>query len=451
MAGLHDDGGVAGVGLGWRPELAADLLARPSAVDFVEVTAEGCMTAASQREARAVAEAWPVVVHGVKTSLGSAEGFDAERARKLGEVAHEVHAPFVSEHVAYVRSGGVEIGHLTGVPFTREAVRVLARNVASVRRLLPDIPLLLENVAWSFRWPDDAIDEGEFHREVALATGCDLLLDVGNLYANARNASRDPIELLERYPLDRVAMLHVAGGVFEDGFYFDTHAAPVPDAVLDLVAHVLGKVGDVPIVLERDAGFPAFVETEGELARLRGGMDRRVEQRKTRGHGASFGLRTPEDALGRGSLAEAQSAMARLLTAPDVPTDAALARARGILHRKRADDALPLLPHVAAHGEAALALARRSLQEAPRARSLVAVSDAFRIAAAAEDDAVLRDAACADALVLRARFACEGDRVRPRVAPFVERSRAAHGVTRWVVKGLGASARVRVIERRDEP
>jgi len=139
--------------------------------------------------------------------------------------------------------------------------------------------------------------------------------------------------------------------------------------------------------------------------------------------------------------------MALLLTAPEAPDDPVLARARGVLKKKRADDALPLLPHVAAHGEAARALAVRTLETAPRAPSMVAVSDALRIADAAEEQAGLRDAARADALVLRARFAVLGGAVRPRVAPFVERARVG-GVTRWVVKGLGASARVRVIEGR---
>jgi hypothetical protein len=436
--------GLSGVGIGWRPELATDLLARRGHVDLVEVTAEACGTPAARREARAIAEAWPVVVHGVKTSLGSAEGIDRDRARKLGEIAREVGAPCVSEHVAFVRAGGVEIGHLTGVPFTHEAVAVLARNVTAARRLLPDVPLLLENVAWSFRWPDDVLDEGDFHREVTEATGCDLLLDVGNLYANARNAGRDPAELLARYPLDRVAMVHVAGGIFEDGFYFDTHSHAVPDAVLDLVARVLASTGDVPLVLERDGMFPPFTEIDAELSRLAA---------VPRGEARVRAARAPRPTRQAPAqpMTEAQHGMAVLLTAPVAPDDAVLSRARGILQRKRVDDALPLLPTVAAYGEAALALAVRSLEGTPRAPSMVAVSDALRIAVAAEDDAALRDAARGDALLLRARFVVEGALVRPRVAPFVERVGVAGGGTRWVVKGLGAGAKVRVIERRGQP
>jgi uncharacterized protein (UPF0276 family) len=132
----------------------------------------------------------------VKLSLGSADGIDPARAHNLGRLAREVGALAVSEHVAMVRGGPLHIGHLTSLPRTREAVRVVARNVATLRRELPDVPLLLENIAWPFEWPDDEMEEGAFHESVARATGCPLLLDLGNLLANAYNARRDAKELL---------------------------------------------------------------------------------------------------------------------------------------------------------------------------------------------------------------------------------------------------------------
>ena len=126
-----------------------------------------------------------MVPHGVKLSLGSADGVDLDRARRLGALARELRAGVISEHVAFTRAGGVDVGHLTQLPLTREAIRVVARNVAKVRRVLPDVPLLLENVAWTVRWPDDEMAEAAFYGEVVAATDCDLLLDVANLYANA--------------------------------------------------------------------------------------------------------------------------------------------------------------------------------------------------------------------------------------------------------------------------
>ncbi len=120
--GMRD---VGGVGIGFRPQLATALLGAPERVDFVEVVAEACRDVRARREAAAVAELWPVVPHGVKLSLGSADGIEPERAKELGELARELRAPMVSEHVSFVRAGGREIGHLTELPMTREAIRVV--------------------------------------------------------------------------------------------------------------------------------------------------------------------------------------------------------------------------------------------------------------------------------------------------------------------------------------
>ena len=436
---------LRGVGIGYRRELAHALLATPQAVDFVEIVAEACREPADRREAVALAELWPVIPHGVKLSLGSAEGLDSARVRDLGRLAREVHAPLVSEHVSFVRAGGREIGHLTELPMTREAVRVVARNVATLRRALPDVPLLLENVARAFVWSaaDHEMEEGEFHAAISEATGCDLLLDMGNLHANAVNAGLDPFAVLASYPLDRVAMLHVAGGVMEDGFYFDTHAHAVPDAVFALVERFLGQY-DVPVLLERDAGYEAHASIMAETQRLR----RLVSAAPPWTLPPAPAL-TPTAALGPApALALAQSDLAEQLTRPD-PGAAPLAilRARSVLERKRADDALPLLPELSARLAPQDALTLGRIGDVPRLRTMTAVADAMRIADAARAVPELARSAARDGALLRARFANGPTGPRPRALPYVAREALEDGHAVWVVKGFGQGAPVRVIER----
>lgn len=445
---------IRGVGIGFRRELSHALFARPDVVDFVEVVAEACRDPAHRREASALAEVWPVVPHGVKLSLGSAEGIDAGRARELGRLARELRAPLVSEHVSFVRSGGREIGHLTELPMTREAVQIVARNVDVLRGALPDIPLLLENVARAFVWPESVheMSEGEFHVAVAEATGCELLLDVGNLYANAVNAQLDPFAVLASYPLDRVAMLHVAGGVAEHGFYFDTHGHPVPDPVFALVEHVLA-LRSVPVLLERDADYDAHVSVVAELDRLR---------QITHGHEAPKNAsrsapapRSPSAALFESSrlgvispLGPAQNALAEELTrAVATGLAPAVLRARGVLERKRADDALPLLPELAARLAPHDALALGRIGETPRLPAMTAVADAMRIADAARSVPGLARSALRDGALLRARFATGPLGPRPRSLPYVGREETNDGHAVWVLKGFGQGAPVRVIER----
>ena len=437
--------GVHGTGIGYRRELAHALLAAPDAVDFVEVVAEACRDATSRREAIALAEVWPVVPHGVKLSVGSAEGIDLARARELGKLARELKAPLVSEHVSFVRAGGREIGHLTELPMTRAAVRVVARNVDALRRVLPDVPLLLENVARAFVWGDGdhEMEEGEFHAAVTEATGCDLLLDLGNLHANAVNAGLDPFAVLASYPLERVAMLHVAGGVLEDGFYFDTHAHAVPEAVFALVERVLGE-RDVPVLLERDGGYQAHAAIVAEARRLRACSGRAPAP------ASAWPRRAPLRAAGvaPAALVAAQARLAAQLTCAEAgELSTAILRARSVLERKRADDALPLLPELGPRLGAPEALTLGRIPETPRLPTMTAVADAMRIAESARGVPELARHAARDGALLRARFEGGPSGPRPRALPYVGRELLAGGDALWIVKGFGPGAPVRVIER----
>lgn len=445
--------GVSGVGVGFRPELAAGLLRDPRRADFLEVVAESLFARADWlREAHALREIWPIVPHGVKLSLASADGLDDDKARRLGALARELRAPLLSEHVALTRAGARDLGHLTAVPFTKEAVGVVARNVARARRHFPDVPFLLENVAWTFRWPSDAMGEGEFHAAVVEATGCPLLLDVANVYANARNAGVDPRALLETYPLDAVAMIHVAGGFLDHGFWYDTHAHAVPAEVFALLGRAIERCGPAPVVLERDGAFPPFEELGRELDAIRAALDAspaRPSADRARPRPSSRGRAAPDGGPEAASpaMVEEQRALAEALVGDAAPPfdPEALARTRAVLREKRLDDALPLLPRLGLRREAIEPLARAGVAAWPRPDALVGPADALRIAEAALAEPALRDDARWDRLVLRARFVGPGPRgeVRPRRAPYVGRERVG-ARTYWVFKGPGAGAPLRL-------
>lgn len=253
-----------GVGIGWRPELAWPIARRPR-LGFIEIVAEDFDPAhlpveIDQLRSRGV----PVVPHGVSLSLGSAAPPDRDRIERLARLAQRVDAPLVSEHVAFVRADGLETGHLIPVPYSRDMLEILVENVAQTMARLP-VPLALENIATLMEWPDAEIEPGEFLRELLDRTGALLLLDVENVYANARNHHHDPRHLLRSMPLDRIAYVHVAGGIERDGVYHDTHQHPIPSAVLDLLSD-LTSIAEVPAaMLERDGRFPPEAELFAEL------------------------------------------------------------------------------------------------------------------------------------------------------------------------------------------
>ncbi|MGZ3448494.1 MAG: DUF692 domain-containing protein [Polyangiales bacterium] len=439
--------GPSGIGIGLRPELVHGLLASPKTVDFLEVVAETANARVEwRREAIALSEVWPIVPHGVKLSLASANGVDEAHAKKLGDLARDVRAQVVTEHVALTKTGKREIGHLTAVPFTRETVAIVAKNTAIARRSFPDVPFLLENPAWTLRWPDEQMHEGDFYAEIVRATGCDLLLDVANVYANAKNLGVDPLEFLERHPLEHVRMVHVAGGLFEDGFFFDTHAHAVHDEVFALTARVLEVCGDVPIVLERDAHFPEFSETAKELGTLRA-LHERARARERERARSRRGDSVPEiDERAAAVMATRQEALAAaLVDDAEPPFDPrAIDRTRAVLREKRLDDALPLLPRLMRRRGDVEPIVRPMVPSWPRPDALVGPADALRIADAACAHASLAADARLDRLLLRARFVGPSERgeVRLRAMPFVGREGSV-----WAVKGPGTTAPVRLISR----
>jgi uncharacterized protein (UPF0276 family) len=447
---------IVGAGLGFRTELAADLLASRESVDFVEVVAENCFAdPASEREAEAISCLWPVALHGVKLSLGSAGGIDASRARDLGRLARRLKAPIVSEHAAITRGSRREIGHLTSIPYSRDSLAVLVSNIDRARRFLPDVPFLIENIAWTFRWPEDEMPEGTFYSELAERSGCPLLLDLSNLNANALNSGVASEKLLDSYPLERAEMIHIAGGVWTHGFFLDTHAHATADAVFDLLPRVFSRAGVLPVLVERDAGFDSFPALLSEVSRARESQ-------------AGFTTRMPSpfpvprptpssNLLPFTDLIARQDLLADLLTRVDPPGTSdlgpfdgeAIGRTRDVLLKKRVDEALPLLVNLSRTSCEIASRAFELLRGTRRAGKGAGIADALRIAAGLSAEARFKDAALRDSLLLRTRFArsSDGERFLPRSAPHMARQRLDQNRTLWALRGLGARAKTYLFEQ----
>ncbi len=250
------------LGIGWRSEICG-LIDQLDGLDFCEVIAESLSTEVPP-ELEALRERGTLVVpHGVTLSLGGADPVDDKRIAHLALCAERLSAPLVSEHVAFVRAGGLEAGHLLPVPRTRASLDVLTRNIIRTQEGLP-VPLAVENIAALFDWPDDEFTESEFLTELVERTGAYLLIDIANVYANARNRGRDPLTELRRLPVDRLAYCHIAGGIESGGHYHDTHQHPVPTEVLTLVAEFTTDC-PAPLMLERDGNYPPAEELLDEL------------------------------------------------------------------------------------------------------------------------------------------------------------------------------------------
>lgn len=267
-----------GIGIGWRQEI--DLtVERLRGVDFVEVTAEHLDPRALPQSLHVLRErGTPIAVHALSLSLGGAEPLEPRRVDHLAAVAAAVAAPVVSEHIAFTRAGGLDTGHLLPLPRTRAALDVLVSNVRAVAADLP-APLALENIACLFCWPHEELTEIQFLCELLERTDVHLLLDVANLYANGHNLGTSIPELLAALPTERLAYLHVAGGLERDGLYHDTHAHPVGSGVLDLLETVCSALRPGGVLLERDQDYGSDAELAAELASVRRIHDRAAQVR----------------------------------------------------------------------------------------------------------------------------------------------------------------------------
>ncbi len=212
-----------------------------------------------------------IVPHGVSLSLGSAAPPDPERLRALARLAKRFDAPLVSEHLAFVRGGGIEAGHLLPLPRTEEALELLVTNIKEAQKALP-VPLALENIATLFDWPHAEMDEATFLTEILERSDALLLLDLENVYANCRNLGGEPARFLDRLPLERIAYVHVGGGVDRAGLYHDTHAHPVPALVLQLLEELCARAVVPGVLLERDDAFPTAAELNAELDAIAGAV-----------------------------------------------------------------------------------------------------------------------------------------------------------------------------------
>ncbi|MEU6628638.1 DUF692 domain-containing protein [Streptomyces parvus] len=269
-----------GIGIGWRPEIAAEVEAL-SGIDWVEAVAENlCADHLPDSLVRLRERGVTVVPHGVALGLGGADRPDPDRLAALAARAELLGAPLVTEHIAFVRAGGpltasprLEAGHLLPVPRTWDALDVLCENVRIAQDSLP-VPLALENIAALITWPGEELTEGQFLAELVERTGVRLLIDVANLHTNHVNLGQDPAKALDELPVEAIAYVHVAGGVEKNGVWHDTHAHPVSGPVLDVLAELRSRVDPPGVLLERDDAFPPGAELAGELDAIRATLRR---------------------------------------------------------------------------------------------------------------------------------------------------------------------------------
>ena len=262
-------------GIGWRPELAPAILSNLDRIDVVEVIADDWFDA-SLRRVRALETLHaqvPVVLHGVSLGLASAAPADRRRLDAMARLVERVRPRFWSEHLAFVRGGGIEIGHLAAPPRSAATIEGTLRNVDAAASIVGVRPLL-ENVATLIDPPGSDLSEADWVGRILEGSAGDLLLDLHNLHANATNFGYDALAFIDRIPGDRIGCIHLAGGKWvgtgESRRLLDDHLHDVPDPIFALLEHVGARATrPLTVILERDGRFPPIESLLAELERAR--------------------------------------------------------------------------------------------------------------------------------------------------------------------------------------
>lgn len=253
-------------GLGLRTQHYNDFLDKPQPVDWLEVISDNYMIDGGKPLAilDKIRADYPMAMHGVSMSVGAVDGLNESYLRKLKKLEQRIEPMWVSDHLCWTGVHGRNMHDLLPLPFTREALRVIKRNVEQAQEVLQR-PLVLENVSSYVEFKSSEMSEWEFLTEVCQSTGCKLLLDINNIYVSAFNHSFSPTSFIEGVPADSVMQFHLAGYQDNGDHLIDTHDHPVCDGVWDLYRQALLHFGYVPTMIERDDNVPLLTELLAEL------------------------------------------------------------------------------------------------------------------------------------------------------------------------------------------
>jgi uncharacterized protein (UPF0276 family) len=270
-------------GIGLRQPHYDSVFTTPVRLAFVELHSENFFAdgGAALQVLRAARETWPVSLHGVGLSLGSAVGLDPWHLDRLARLVQRVDPVRVSDHASFARAprrqgaAAVHAGDLLPIAFTAASLAIMAANVQQVQERLRR-PILVENLSAYLRWSDDHLAEPEFFNELARRTGCGILLDVNNLVVNALNelghdrldaAAAAACRWVDAIDAAAVGEIHLAGYSDTGDIVIDDHGSRVHAPVWQVFAHAVHRLGPRPTLIEWDTDLPTLEVLLDEAAK----------------------------------------------------------------------------------------------------------------------------------------------------------------------------------------
>jgi uncharacterized protein (UPF0276 family) len=266
-----------GHGVGLRRDHFQRVLSEPTAVDWFEVISENFMVEGGRPLdiLMRVRRDYPVVMHGVSLSVGSTDPLDSAYLTRLRDLANQVEAAWVSDHLCWTGVGGRNAHDLLPMPYTEEALTHVVSRVIRVQETLGR-RIALENPSSYLTFSASSIPEEQFLAAVAERADCGILLDVNNVYVSSVNHRFDARAYLDAIPAERVWQIHLAGHSDHGAYLLDTHDHPVCDPVWELYRHAVRRCGAVPTLVEWDEHIPTWDVLEDQSLQARQARDQEL-------------------------------------------------------------------------------------------------------------------------------------------------------------------------------
>ena len=267
-------------GVGYKPQHFSAILENPAPVAWLEIHAENYMGDGGRPHAqlRALAERFPISVHGVGLSIGGEGPLDADHLARLKRLCDGLNPASFSEHLAWSTHDAEFLNDLLPLPYTEATLARVAAHIDEVQTTVGR-RMLLENPSVYLSFAETNMGEIEFLTEVAQRTGCGLLLDVNNVFVSCTNRKTDPYDYIDRFPHTLVGEIHL-GGHDEDRddmgapLLIDAHGSEIVDPVWQLYDYTIRQGGSRPTLIEWDNDVPDWPVLAEEAARAARVLDR---------------------------------------------------------------------------------------------------------------------------------------------------------------------------------
>lgn len=265
---------ISGAGIGLRRVHFDALLTSQHPIGWLEFCPENYLGYGGRphKVLMEMAERWPLISHGIALNLGSTAPLDDAYLNLLQLQLAAVKSTWFSDHLCWNGDADRRLHELLPLPFTREAIAHVVRQIQQVKRHI-DRPFLLENISYYAQMPGE-MGETDFISEILEQADCGMLLDVNNVYVNARNHGFDARHWIAQLPLHRVAQLHMAGHDDSREVLIDTHGEAICDDVWSLLDYTLSLTGPTPILIERDQNIPPLETLLTEHTRAQAALNR---------------------------------------------------------------------------------------------------------------------------------------------------------------------------------